>query len=305
MRVIKEKFLCHPAYDFDANCSSIVRHKYQFPTEIYSENTFYKVVTLENENVLASANTKSIDGKNYLQVSVDSDKLSESTDIELVNLIAFRLGAHLNPDNFYDMATHDPFLATLVTKYKGLHIPQSISVYESLINCIIGQQISVHVANILKEFFVKTYGNEHKSNGIKLYRFPSAKELSNINVSELQRNKFSLRKAEYIIEISKLEATGKISLKKLRSEHHNRIREELLSLRGVGEWTVNWLLMGTFGYEDAFPFGDLALQKAITKIPYGPNDISSINALDYSMRWRPYRSWATAYIFEAIRDGYL
>ena len=54
-----------------------------------------------------------------------------------------------------------------------------------------------------------------------------------------------------------------------------------------------------------FPAGDLALQKAMTKVPNGPTIISSAESLDFSERWRPFRSWATAYIFEAIRDGHL
>ena len=305
MRVIKKKVACHPDYDFDVNCSSIVRHEYKFPTEIYTDGNFYKIIRLTNQDILVSASIKSQAGYKHLEISVDSDTICEKEELILVNKIAVRLGASQDPTNFYNMAHNDPFLYTLVEKYRGLHIPQFISVYESLIHSIIGQQISVHVANMLRELVIETYGTKHEYNGITLYTFPSAEKFSNVTVSELQQNKFSRRKAEYITDISKLQANGEISLEELIYESSERASEILIALRGIGPWTINWLLMGSLGYDDAFPAGDLALQKAMTKVPNGPTIISSAESLDFSERWRPFRSWATAYIFEAIRDGHL
>ena len=305
MRVIKKKVACHPDYDFDVNCSSIVRHEYKFPTEIYTDGNFYKIIRLTNQDILVSASIKSQGGHKHLEISVDSDTICEKEELILVNKIAVRLGASQDPTNFYNMAHNDPFLYTLVEKYRGLHIPQSISVYESLIHSIIGQQISVHVANMLRELVIETYGTKHEYNGITLYTFPSAEKFSTVTVSELQQNKFSRRKAEYITDISKLQANGEISLEELIYESSERASEILIALRGIGPWTINWLLMGSLGYDDAFPAGDLALQKAMTKVPNGPTIISSAESLDFSERWRPFRSWATAYIFEAIRDGHL
>ena len=305
MRVIKKKVDCHPDYDFDVNCSSIVRHKYKFPTEIYSDGIFYKIISLTNQDVLVSATIKSQGAYKHLEISVDSDTIGEEEELTLADKISVRLGASQDPTNFYQMAHNDPFLDTLVAKYRGLHIPQSISIYESLIQSIIGQQISVHVANMLRELIIETYGTKYESSGITLYSFPSAVKLANVTVPELQQNKFSRRKAEYITDISRLQANGEISLEELKYESNERANEILIALRGVGPWTINWLLMGSLGYNDAFPAGDLALQKAMTKVPNGPTIISSAESLEFSERWRPFRSWATAYIFEAIRNGHL
>ena len=305
MRTLEKKIVCHPDYDFDVNCSSIVRHDSKFPTEIYSNGTFYKIVRSANQDILVSARLHSRNRDKHIEISVDSNTISEKTELDLVNKMALRLGGSQDPTDFYNMACHDSFLHTLVEKYRGLHIPQSISVYESLIHSIIGQQISVHVAKLLRELIIEMYGTRHQHDEITLYTFPTPMKLSNVTLSELQQNKFSRRKAEYITDISKLEANGKISLEKLRCGSAERASELLIALRGVGPWTVNWLLMGSLGYQDAFPSGDLALQKAMTKISNGPTTISSIESLKFSERWQPFRSWVTAYIFEAIRDDFL
>ena len=78
------------------------------------------------------------------------------------------------------------------------------------------------------------------------------------------------------------------------------VESELLKLRGIGPWTVHWLLIRGLGREDAHTVGDVALQKTLGELvsgePFSPNQL-----VEYAEQFRPYRSYLTVYLFALIR----
>jgi DNA-3-methyladenine glycosylase II len=75
------------------------------------------------------------------------------------------------------------------------------------------------------------------------------------------------------------------------------VRAELTSVRGVGDWTADMFLLFGLGREDVFPVGDLGIRKAMTR-NFGIEDRPAM--VDRAERWRPYRSYASLYLW---RDG--
>ena len=191
----------------------------------------------------------------------------------------------------------------LVNLFKGLHIPQTLTVYEGLITAIIGQQISTNVASMLRSLIIELYGVSTRINGGTFYSFPTPQSIAEIGVEELVNNKFSRRKAEYIHSISEKEATGQIDLESTKRMTIEEATETLTCLRGVGPWTIQWLLIRSLGFSDGFPSGDLALQKILGESLNTRGKMTSEEALAFSQRWTPYRSWATTFIFAALRNG--
>ena len=79
----------------------------------------------------------------------------------------------------------------------------------------------------------------------------------------------------------------------------------LTGIRGVGSWTVQWLLIRSLGRTDGFPHGDLALQRTMGLLVNGGNPMAPGEALDYSLRWIPYRTYVSTYRCSAARSGRL
>ena len=123
-------------------------------------------------------------------------------------------------------------------------------------------------------------------------------------VDRLRALGFSARKAEYITEISRKVSSGHLDLEGMHALSDEEIIQVLTGLRGVGLWTAQWLLIRALGRDDGFPHGDLALCRILGQLlregkPFPPEE-----ALEYSRRWAPYRSYVTAYLFAAMRSGY-
>ena len=115
---------------------------------------------------------------------------------------------------------------------------------------------------------------------------------------------FSARKSEYIIEISRKVSSGQLDLEGMHAFSDEEITQALTGLRGVGLWTAQWLLIRALGRDDGFPHGDLALCRILGRLLRGGKPFQPEEALEYSRRWVPYRSYITAYLFAAIRSGY-
>ena len=270
-----------------------------FSTTYYDSITYKKVIESNNRLFLSEVTDTE---NNSLKVTVTGENLSDKDVATVTNTLSRILGITQNPNLFYKTHQSDPIIGPLISKYYGLHIPQSNSVFEGLVTAIVGQQISTSVAKMLRSLLIEKYGESLTINGNKFYVFPTPEKIMSVGIEELHANKFSRRKAEYICGIATSICTNELDIDKLSTSSYEIAMKNLISLRGVGIWTAQWLLIGSLGFEDGFPSGDLALQKIITEKLERKSIMSDDQILDYSNIWSPYRSWATVYLFADIRN---
>ncbi len=79
--------------------------------------------------------------------------------------------------------------------------------------------------------------------------------------------------------------------------------ERVTELRGVGQWTAQWVLVRALGRNDAFPLGDLALRRAVSHLYFDGEGIDDEQLKEFSGRWSPWRTYVTVYLFTALRLG--
>jgi len=195
---------------------------------------------------------------------------------------------------------HNHFLNTelrdIFIQHEGTPLILDFDPYFGLMKCLIHQQLNLKFAFCLTERFVKTFGRE--INGIWFY--PRPKEVAELTYDQLRELQFSYRKAEYVIDTSKLIADGKLDLEQLRNASDEEVAKTLLPIRGIGPWTVqNFLLFG-FGRPNLFPKADIGLQNAIKKL-LNLKDKPSYEQMDeLSKQWEPYLSYASLYLWRSI-----
>jgi DNA-3-methyladenine glycosylase II len=144
-----------------------------------------------------------------------------------------------------------------------------------------------------------------KIEGVTYHAFPRPEALVAAGVEELRAIKFSARKSEYIVDIAATVASGKLELEGLHHLPDDEVIRVLTSIRGVGLWTAQWLLIRALGRSDGFPYSDLALQRTLGILVSEGKHFQPEEALQYSGRWSPFRSYVTAYLFAAVRSGRL
>lgn len=137
---------------------------------------------------------------------------------------------------FQDIQNHflNTSLRPLFETYAYTPIILEFDYFACLLRCIIHQQINLKFATALTEQFVKRYGAE--KNGV--FFFPTPEIVANISIEELREQKFSQRKAEYIVGLGRSIASGTLNLASIETKAEEEVSAQLLPIRGIGTWTV-------------------------------------------------------------------
>ena len=291
-----------PPYDFDLTAGYASNYRGRYGADIFEGGAYRRLLDIGGQLALAVVRSTGTLESPCLEVELKGDSLDDATVSEARNQIVRLLGIEGDLAPFYDMALGGPHLSPFARGLRGLHLPLAVSTYEALILAILGQQISTHVARMLRTLLIETYGSNRQIEGETYYTFPRPEKVVEVGADGLRAIKFSVRKAEYIIDISSRVVSGELDLDSLRHQSSDEAIDKLTSIRGVGPWTAHWLLIRALGHADGFPHGDLALQRTMGLLINGGVPMSAQDALDYSERWSPYRSYVTTYLFAATRS---
>lgn len=174
----------------------------------------------------------------------------------------FDLDTDLNP--FYERLLANSSLAYMQKDYFGLRFIGMPDLFESLCWCIIGQQINLNFAYKIKRRFVETYGDFIEYEKERYWIFPESEKISNLMISALRALQFSNKKAEYLITVAGCLVDKTLSKELLLKMPDLPSREQMLtSIRGIGRWTANYVLMKNLREPSCIPHGDAGLLNAL------------------------------------------
>ncbi|EJQ41014.1 hypothetical protein IEE_04703 [Bacillus cereus BAG5X1-1] len=194
----------------------------------------------------------------------------------------------------------DHFLNTslrpLFETYAYTPIILEFDYFACLLRCIIHQQINLKFATVLTDQFVKRYGTEKDG----VFFFPTPERVANISIEELREQKFSQRKAEYIVGLAKHIAGGKLDLARIENETEEEVSAQLLPIRGIGAWTVQNFLMFGLGRKNMFPEADIGIRRALQGVFQLDNKPDDAFLEKVKQDCEPYCSYAALYLWKSI-----
>ena len=268
-----------------------------------TQDSFQRLLDLGDKLALATVVFNGDVHNPVLSVSFSGPRLGVTEHAAAGSQLARLLGTEQDLAPFYHHVADDPVMASLTCKFHGLHQTLSLSVFETLAQAILGQQLSASVARVIRGLLVETYGPSLEMDGVRHYTFPRPAAIAGATVEELRALKLSQRKAEYLqgLAMAELEPAG--GLDWVSQLPDDEVVKEVTSLRGVGNWSAQWVLSRALGRPDAFPLGDLALRRIVSQLYFASEPITDAELEEFSLRWAPFRSLATTYLFAALRAG--
>ena len=207
------------------------------------------------------------------------------------------LGLRIDPAPFCAAAAGDPLFGDLVRAQSGLRIVQSATVFEALTWAIIGQQINLSFAIALRRTFIEQAGRRHSSG---LWCYPAAADAAALDIEQLLSRKFSRAKAETLLRLAQLVASGALDLDLAAGNSIEQISAALLAVKGIGPWTVNYGLLRGYGYADCSLHGDVAIRAALQALL--KEDVKPDMARTEQMlaRYAPHRTMAAAHLWASL-----
>ena len=164
------------------------------------------------------------------------------------------------------------------------------NIYLHLCYSIMSQQLSTKVADVFHRRFLDLYKGKE----------PTAKQISVTPFETLRGIGLSNAKANYVLNVSRFFIEEKITDTKLNKMSNEELIKYLSKIKGVGQWTVEMILMFTLGREDIFAVDDLGIQQAICKLyKVDSTDKKAMKErmLKISAKWSPYRTYACRYLW--------
>ncbi|MFC4307291.1 DNA-3-methyladenine glycosylase family protein [Cohnella boryungensis] len=239
----------------------------------------------------------------FLQVrSLDGDtRWSPDEELAIVQYTRdwFDLDNDLSP--FYAMSRNDPVLRDVVKRLYGLRNMGIPDLFEALCWGIIGQQINLAFAYTLKRRLVEAFGRQVRRVDIDCWLFPTPEAIARLSVEEITALRMTTKKAEYLIGVARLMTEGELSKEKLLAAgSFSAAEKRLVSIRGIGPWTANYVLMRCLRYPAAFPIDDVGLHNAIKSVLQMDKKPTSAQIKELAAGWRDWEAYATFYLWRVL-----
>ena len=175
------------------------------------------------------------------------------------------------------LSTKNPIFQEIIEKYGFPQIPKRPQGYETLVLLILEQQVSIDSA---KATFLK----------IKSYTSCNPENMFALSDEEFRALGVSRQKTKYIKILAEAVLKKELDIESLASKSARQVREELIKLKGIGNWTIDIYLMFCLQEPDLIPLGDIAVVNTIKEL-LDIHDKSEMQI--HAEQWSPYRSYAT------------
>ncbi len=256
--------------------------------EVVEETSYRRTISLDGKKGEFELNF--FDDKNVIKLQIhfpDSKAL-----FKIVERVRRIVDLRANCMEISNHLGQDPFLAPMMAASPGLRVPGAWDGFEIAVRAILGQQITVKAATTLAGRLAKAYGEKWEGTDCDhlTVLFPTAESLSQANFAEIGLTK---ARSQTIRDMATAVCQGKLTFD--GSVDFKTFTEQITEIRGIGDWTAQYIGLRALGEPDAFPAADLGLLKAAS--PENTR-ISSKDLLEKANPWRPWRAYATMYLWK-------
>jgi DNA-3-methyladenine glycosylase II len=217
----------------------------------------------------------------------------EPLDAETEPVVRKLLGLEFDLDAFARFAVHEPVLAPIVERLRGLRPPLAPDAFESLVTSITAQQVSLFAAFAIRNRLIERFGER----GEHAYAFPAPERLAAADEADLVAVGFSRRKAEYVVAL----ARSLTALDGVAELPDDDVKARITALRGLGEWSADWFLARHLARPRAWPAGDLGLRKAVSAFYGEGRDLTTEEVRAIGARFDPFQNLTAHYLLVGLR----
>lgn len=259
--------------------------------ETISGNCYRRTVRLDDAYAFIEAEPDA--SRNILWVRVLSNQPFPLADLVMRLRRTFDLDA--DPAAIREHFHNDPLIGPLVDQRPGLRVPGAFDGFELAIRAVLGQQVSVKGASTLTGRLVEAYGEAvvpPPGPNWPSHLFPTPDIMMTDRLHEIGIPK---SRAATLFNVAEAVSSGALSL--VPTCDTAEIEKQFKKLKGIGDWTASYVALRALGDPDAFPEGDLGLQKA------GAPDkerLTPKQLLALAENWRPWRGYAALHLWTSL-----
>lgn len=186
----------------------------------------------------------------------------------------------------------DPVIAGLIDRFVPCTIKPHRDYYGELVSSVVGQQLSVKAAATIWQRVLDMFGG----------KMPKPQELLKVDDQKLRDAGLSWSKVSYIKDLAQHVLDGRLDLEHISTMPNEQLIEQLVAVKGIGEWSTHMFMIFSLGRLDVLPAGDLGIRKGLMqnyKLKDLPDPATCITIAN-KIGWHPYESVASWYIWKSL-----
>ena len=193
------------------------------------------------------------------------------------------------------LSAADPVMARLIEEHgaivkRELKEDRRGDAYGALLRSIVGQQLSTKAARTIYGRMLELFGGHA----------PTPQQLLAADPDKIRAAGLSRPKINYLRDLAQHVEDGELELDRLDELSDEKIIEELIAVKGIGEWSAHMFLMFHLGRPDVLPVGDQGIRNAV-KTQYRLRKLPDAKRLEKIAKpWRPYRTLACLYLWSSL-----
>jgi DNA-3-methyladenine glycosylase II len=221
-------------------------------------------------------------------LTTDTPVARGRTRVETTTMLQRLLGLEIDLADFYRCAEPDPDLYPLARGFRGLKPPRFLSVFEGLVNAVACQQLTLTFGIELLNRLAATYGRLAPGERVDAHAFPEARDLVGIDPDALRTLGFSRQKSVAIVELADRIDRGEFSVEDITYLDDDAATTALRTLRGVGRWSAEYVLLRGLGRLEVFPGDDVGASNNLQRRLGLSAPLDYDEVLRVTSRWAPY-----------------
>jgi DNA-3-methyladenine glycosylase II len=255
--------------------------------------------------VLAKLTSQGTVEQPQLTVELTSNSpFTEADKQKAKELVKFIFNLDFDLCAFYREVENDAAMRSIAQQLYGLKNPTTPTVFESLVDSVVEQQISIKVAHTIEERIIKKFGETLTLDGDTYYAYPTPQTIASAAISDIQQVGLSMRKAQYIQNAAQLIAAGKLNLENMKNQNDaEQIIVELDAIHGIGVWTAELTMLRGMQRLDALPADDFGIRRVISTYYCGGKPIKTAEAREIAKGWGRWKGLAAFYLIIAEVKG--
>lgn len=265
--MIQETFVLDPTPPFRLDVTVwALRRRPGNRIDQWDGTTYTRVLVLDGHPVKVMVSQQDPMTHPRLLVTVSSPVPLAQLEARVSSILQRMLGYATDVSAFYTLARRDQELSALAERFLGLKPPCFPSLFEAFLNAFACQQVSLDVGILLLNRLTETYGIPWADGQGASYAFPGPEHLVNVSGESLRALGWSHQKARAVLELARLLTEAPHSFSCLEIMNNEDVCQAILSLRGVGRWTAEYVLLRGLGRIEVFPGDDVGARKNLQRL---------------------------------------
>ena len=264
-----------------------LRRREKNAVDRWDGSRYTRVIAVDSSPVRLTVTQETTGAEPVLIVSLHpgaGDQLREDTGL----LVQKILGLTVDLQPFYVLARDNELLRPLVEQFSGVRPPRFPSVFEALVNSIACQQVTLDLGILLLNRLSERFGPAVNDHGTVQHGFPAPADLAEATEEALRQLGFSHQKARAIRELAADVVADRLDLASLDSMTNREAVDYLSTIRGIGRWSAEYVLLRGLGRLDTFPGDDVGAQNNLQRLFHLVDKPNYERIRDLTSPWHPY-----------------